>query len=207
MIKAPIPANDYLRVRNLQELNILNTPAEEEFTNIVRLVSSVCKVPIAMISLVDDSREWFKAKVGTAVSEVNRENSFCGHAIADGNHFFQVEDMLKDVRFFDNPMVISSPAIRFYAGVQLVSRKGFNIGMLCVNDIKPNSLNKEQIFALQVLADCVIKLLDLRILYKEADEKNRKIQFQDQMQQRLLSIIAHDAELYQQHRVSKTTRK
>lgn len=197
MIKAPILANDYLRVQNLNDLEVLDTTEEEEFSDITLLASSICNTPIALISLVDYSREWFKAKVGVNTSHVNRDISFCGHAIAQNEVFFQIEDTLKDVRFFDNPQVAASNGIRFYAGVQLISSEGYKIGMLCVKDHKPGSLTNEQIFALKVLAKCVSKLLELRSLHKQTEEKNRKLEHQDQMQETLLSIIAHDAQLYQ----------
>lgn len=199
MIKAPILTNDDLRVQNLYDLEILDTNEEDDFTNITRLASSVCNTPIALISLLDNSREWFKAKVGISMTQVNRNISFCGHAIAQDNDFFQIENTLKDVRFFDNPLVVSAPYIRFYAGVQLIS-KGLKLGMLCVKDTKPGLLTQEQIFALRVLANCVTKLLELRRIHKQSDEKTLKIKAQDQMQERLLSMIAHDAQLYQMSR-------
>ena len=192
MLKAPIPANDYLRVQNLHELGILDSPQEDEFTDIVQLASRICDAPISLISLVDYSRQWFKAKVGIDATETPRDISFCGHAILMDHDFFEVADALQDARFFDNPLVLSAPNIRFYAGVQLVSRKGFKIGMLCVNDTKPNKLNQEQIFALRVLGNHVAKLLDLRITRKQSDEKTRKIESQNEVLKKMLSIIAHD---------------
>ena len=192
MIKAPIPANDLLRVQNLHELGILDSPQEDEFTDIVQLATRICNTPISLISLVDYSRQWFKAKVGVDTTETARDISFCGHAIAMEHDFFEVEDALKDSRFFDNPLVLSAPNIRFYAGVQLVSRKGFKIGMLCVNDTKPNKLTNEQMFALRVLGNHVAKLLDLRITRKQSDEKSKKIESQNEILKKMLSIIAHD---------------
>ncbi len=192
MIKAPIPENDFMRVQNLHELAILDTPEEDEFTDIVELASHICNMPISLISLVDESRQWFKAKKGVSASETSRDISFCGHAIAAENNFFEVIDAIKDERFFDNPLVISDPEIRFYAGVQLISRKGFKIGMLCVNDNKPGKLSGEQIFALKVLGNHVAKLLDLRITRKHSEEKTAKIQMQNNLLTKMVSIITHD---------------
>jgi signal transduction histidine kinase len=192
MIKAPIPANDKLRVQDLYELGILDTPEEDEFTDIVELASRICHTPISLISLVDYSRQWFKAKLGVTATETPRDISFCGHAIVIDNDFFEVPDAMKDIRFLDNPLVTGEPNIRYYAGVQLVSKKGFRIGMLCVNDTKPNKLTEEQIFALRVLGNHVAKLLDLRITKKQSEEKSKKIQSQNEVLQRMLSIIAHD---------------
>ncbi len=192
MIKAPIPPDDLLRLQDLYELGILDTPEEDELTEIVQLASRICGTPISLISLVDHTRQWFKAKVGVDAKETPRDISFCGHAIVMDKPFFEVADALKDTRFFDNPLVISSPNIRFYAGVQLVSKKGFKIGMLCVNDIKPNKLTEEQVFALKVLGNHVAKLLDLRITRKQSDEKSKFIESQNAVLRKMISIIAHD---------------
>lgn len=201
MSKPPIVINDYLRVQSLHDLEILDTPEEEEYTNIVLLSSAICKTPIALISLLDDSRQWFKAKTGVSETQTARDISFCGHAIAKENNFFQVEDALKDVRFFDNPRIVAGLKIRFYAGVQLISRDGYKIGMLCVNDTKPNALMDEQIFALQVLADSVTKLMELRFIHKQLDEKTKKIESFARTEEMLLHMMAHDSELYQKSRV------
>ncbi len=192
MIKAPIPENDLIRVQNLYELGILDTPEEDEFTDIVELASKICNTPISLISLVDYSRQWFKAKVGVNATETPRDISFCGHAIVMDNDFFEVPDALKDIRFLDNPLVTGEPNIRYYAGVQLISKKGFHIGMLCVNDTKPNKLTEDQIFALKVLGSHVAKLLDLRITKKQSEEKSIKIESQNAVLRKMLSIIAHD---------------
>jgi len=172
MIPAPIPADDLLRLHDLHELGILDTPEEEEFNEIVQLASKICHTPISLISLVDYSRQWFKAKVGVEATETARDISFCGHAIVMDNPFFEVVDALADQRFFDNPLVVENPKIRYYAGVQLVTKKGARIGMLCVNDTKPNKLTDEQVFALKVLGNHVAKLLDLRITKKQLEQKN-----------------------------------
>jgi signal transduction histidine kinase len=189
---APIASSEYQRVLNLYELGILDTPDETEFNNIVQLACCICNTPISRISLVDQSRHWFKAKKGIDVSETTRNISICGHAIAMENEFFEVEDTLKDKRFFDNPLVLGSPNIRYYAGVQLVSKDGFKIGMLCVNDIKPNKLNEEQIFGLKVLGNHVVKLLDMMIEKNLSEEQSIKIESQNEILRKMLSIIAHD---------------
>lgn len=170
MIEAPTPDNDYLRLKALYDMNILDTVDEEVYTDIVKLASSICKTPIALISLVDDSRQWFKARVGLTTVETARNISFCGHAIAQEQNFFQVEDTLKDERFIDNPLVVEEPNIRFYAGMPLKSVKGYKIGMLCVIDKKPNVLTDEQIFALKVLSNYAMMLMDVRIMHTAVRE-------------------------------------
>ncbi|TAJ48810.1 MAG: sensor histidine kinase [Chitinophagaceae bacterium] len=192
MIPAPIPADDLLRLHDLHELGILDTPEEEEFNEIVQLASKICHTPISLISLVDYSRQWFKAKVGVEAAETPRDISFCGHAIVMDSPFFEVVDALKDKRFFDNPLVVKTPNIRYYAGVQLVTKNGSRIGMLCVNDTKPNKLTDEQVFALKVLGNHVAKLLDLRITKKQLEAKTAQIENQNQVLTKMISIIAHD---------------
>lgn len=192
MIPAPIPADDLLRLHDLHELGILDTPEEEEFNEIVQLASKICHTPISLISLVDYSRQWFKAKVGVEAAETPRDISFCGHAIVMDSPFFEVVDALKDKRFFDNPLVVKTPNIRYYAGVQLVTKNGSRIGMLCVNDTKPNKLTDEQVFALKVLGNHVAKLLDLRITKKQLEAKTTQIENQNQVLTKMISIIAHD---------------
>lgn len=172
MILATNPTNDTLRVADLHSLEILDTPPEDDFDDIVQLASTICNTPISLVSMVDQSRQWFKAKVGIEDTETARDISFCGHAILVDHYFFEIEDALKDTRFFDNPLVVKKPNIRFYAGVQLISKKGFKIGMLCVNDTKPNKLNQKQIFALRVLGNHVAKLIDLKITRKQSELKN-----------------------------------
>jgi GAF domain-containing protein len=200
MSKPPVVINENLRVQSLHDLQILDTPEEDEYTNIVLVTAAVCNTPIATISLLDTSRQWFKAKTGLTEIQTDRDISFCGHAIAQDNKFFQVEDTLKDTRFYDNPMVVSGPKIRFYAGVQLFSRMGYKIGMLCVNDTKPNALTDQQIFTLQVLANAVSKLLELRFIHKQSEEKTRKIEAHARTQEMLLHMMAHDSQLYHNNR-------
>jgi len=200
MTKPPVLTNEILRIQCLHDLQILDTPEEEEYTNIVLVACYVCNTPIAAISLLDTSRQWFKAKTGITEKQTNRDISFCGHAIAYENKFFQVEDTLEDNRFSDNPMVVSGNKIRFYAGVQLFSRMGYKLGMLCVNDTKPNALTDGQMFTLQVLADTVSKLIELRFIHKQSEEKSRKIESHARTEEMLLHMMAHDSQLYHDNR-------
>lgn len=192
MIPAPIPEDDKLRLHDLYELGILDTEEEEEFNEVVELASHICHTPISLISLVDISRQWFKAAKGVSAKQTRRDISFCGHAIVKDNPFFEVEDAWEDIRFADNPMVLNNPHIRYYAGVQLLSKNGSRIGMLCVNDTKPNKLNDEQVLALKVLANHVSKMLDLRLAKKQLEEKNRELEARSEVHTKMISIIAHD---------------
>ena len=148
------------RLNDLRNYLMLDTPEDLELDKITKIASKVCKTPIALISLVDEKRQWFKSKVGLDVSETHRDISFCTHAICHSNIFI-VEDASKDSRFKDNTLVLNDPHIRFYAGYPLKSKNGFNIGTLCVIDKKKNSLNQDQIDILENLSKHVIDYFEI----------------------------------------------
>ncbi len=198
MIKASIPENDDERLKKLNSYQILDTPSETDYDELVQLASQICNVPISLMTLVDKDRQWFKANVGLPVSETPREISFCGHAINE-NNLFIVEDASKDERFSDNPLVTSDPNIRFYMGMPLTTPDGFNIGTLCVIDHEPRVLTKEQENAIRVLAKKVVNHLELRNqineiknAYVELYEERENYQRINKIYQKLLSIVGHD---------------
>jgi GAF domain-containing protein len=160
-MKAPLPENEGARLEALRQYEILDTDPEESFNDLTRLAAYVCNTPIALITLVDEHRQWFKSRVGLSEEETSRDISFCAHAILQDGPFI-VRDALDDVRFRTNPMVTALPHIRFYAGSPLMSPEGFKIGTLCVIDSKPRELTPEQIAALKILGNQVITQLDLR---------------------------------------------
>lgn len=162
MIKAPIISNEKMRQAELEEYKILNTGVEQNYNDFVQFAAKICKSPISLISFIDNERQWFKAKVGIEVDSTARDISFCGHAIASKEDVFIVTNALKDKRFFDNPLVIDSPAIRFYAGVPIVMPSGHSMGTLCVIDNKPRRLSKKQKESLKILASQVVTQLELR---------------------------------------------
>jgi len=149
-----IPANEDERLASLCHLNILDTGSEEGFDRLTRLAQSHFKVPIALVSLVDSHRQWFKSRQGLNATETPRDISFCGHAIL-GTDIFCVPDTLEDPRFCDNPLVTSPPSIRFYAGAPLSVSNGMKIGTLCIIDTAPRSWSAEDARILRDLADCV----------------------------------------------------
>ena len=169
MIEPIIPHQEEARIKALESYKILDTLAEKEFDEITLLASEICKVPISLISLVDGDRQWFKSKVGLNAEETSRQISFCGHAINSPGEILIVPDARLDERFFDNPLVIGSPDIVFYAGVPLVDDAGFALGTLCAIDTEPNSLTVNQQAGLKVLANQIISLLSLRKKRMELD--------------------------------------
>jgi signal transduction histidine kinase len=183
-MKADIPVNENLRLADLYQYDILDTPEEEEFDHLVKLASRICNAPISLISLLDAERQWFKARVGMDEPETPRDISFCSHGILNGNIFI-VPDATNDARFTNNPLVTGSKGIRFYAGVPLTSQAGNNLGMLCVIDTVPRNLNHEQQEALMVIGKQVVKQMELRL-------KNQELERITETQRRMISIIAHD---------------
>lgn len=181
---ATLPENEQERLKTLEAYQILDSEDEIEFNEIVQLASQICESEISLISLIDESRQWFKAKVGLSAKETPRDHAFCAHAI-HSSEIMEVEDTHGDQRFFDNPLVLDDPRIRFYAGMPLETQSGYRLGTLCVIDSKPKALNDKQRFALKILANQVIKLMELRI-------RNFQLQENIEVRNRLLSVIAHD---------------
>ena len=164
------PANEEARVIALDKYAILDTDPEQSFDDLTLLASYVCKTPMALISLVDEDRQWFKSRVGIDASETSRDIAFCSTAILQSD-VFVVPDALADERFRDNPLVVSDPHIRFYAGAPLINEDGYALGTLCVIDRAPRDLAPDQKEALQALSRLVLVHLEFRrnlILLKEA---------------------------------------
>lgn len=160
---APLPVNEAGRLRTLDRYAILDTPPEASFDRITRMASTVFGAPIALVSLIDADRQWFKSRQGLDAEETPREQAFCAHAILEAEPFV-VEDATTDARFIDNPLVTGAPDIRFYAGAPLTAPDGHNLGTLCVIDRAPRSFGAEQRRLLADFAAMVVDELELRRL-------------------------------------------
>jgi diguanylate cyclase (GGDEF)-like protein len=151
MIEAPIPANEPTRLKALQKTQLLDTPLEERFERITRLVCRLLGVPTASISLVDETRQWFKSVQGSALTETSRKISFCSHTILSDDVLL-VPDATLDERFHDNPLVTGAEAVKFYAGHPLKAQDGSRVGVLCAIDHKPRDFSAEDLQTLRDLA-------------------------------------------------------
>ncbi len=151
MLAPALPPDEATRVSTLRSLNILDTSAEERFDRLTRLAKRLFGVPIALVSLVDADRQWFKSCFGLGATETSRDISFCGHAILDDD-ILMIPDALLDERFFDNPLVTGDPRIRFYAGYPLRVPNGSKLGTLCLIDVKARELDDEERDLLRDLA-------------------------------------------------------
>jgi len=154
-MKASLPANETARLECLRRYRILDTAPEAVFDDLAALAAHVCGAPIALISLIDGERQWFKSAVGLSAREASREFAFCSHSILQQD-LLVIPDALKDRRFANNPFVTSDPCIRFYAGAPLVTTDGHALGTLCVIDIVPRELGAEARKALRILSHQVM---------------------------------------------------
>jgi len=160
-MKANIPSHEATRLEALKQYEILDTSPEQAYDDLTALAAFICNVPVALISLVDSDRQWFKSKVGLDIAETSRNVSFCAHAILNES-IMVVNDALLDDRFRDNPLVTCEPKFRFYAGIPLRTRDNPPIGTLCVLDYQPRELSEHQIETLKALARQVVAQLELK---------------------------------------------
>lgn len=169
-MESVLPDNEALRLEALLRYRILDTSSEVAFDELTSLAAFICKTPIALITLIDSDRQWFKSKVGLTTSETPRSAAFCAHAILHKEPLI-VPDALQDPRFATNPLVTEDPHIRFYAGAPLTTPQGFRIGTLCVIDRVPRQLNLEEITALEALSRQVVSQIELRYLKNHCSNK------------------------------------
>ena len=184
MISAPLHPQESNRISALLEMEILDTEDELAFDELTKIASFICGTNIALISLVDNDRQWFKSRVGLEATETPRELAFCSHAILQ-EEIFEIPNAKKDERFHDNPLVTGDPNIRFYAGAPLVTDNNMPLGTLCVIDPSPMMLNDEQRAALKVLANQVVGQMKLRL-------QHRRLQRSSKQRDQIFATIAHD---------------
>lgn len=173
-MSAATPQNEKRRLEVLWQYDVLDTLPEALFDDLTELAAGICEAPIALISLVDEKRQWFKSKFGTTLNETSRDVSFCAHAIQQPDLFI-IPDAAKDERFANNPLVISDPKIRFYAGAPLTTPDGYALGTLCIIDQVPRELRSEQKQALRILARHVVSQLELRRRMQEVQQRRAEI--------------------------------
>lgn len=199
MHAAQLPPNETKRLEALHRYEMLDTEPEPSFDDLAALAAHVCGTPAAMVSLVDERRQWFKARVGIDLAETCREHAFCAHAILTPDPLI-VPDASKDARFHDNPLVTAAPGIRFYAGVPLVTPESVALGTLCVVDVAPRSLSQRETDALAALARQVVALIQTRRLHSALNEQNQKLSEEVSLRRKsehALKLRSHELEIAQ----------
>lgn len=180
------------RIKLLKSYSILDTLPESDYDNLTALAAQICETPIALITFIDNDRQWFKSRQGVSIAEIPREISFCAHAINDPNPLFEINDARNDARFFDNPLVKGAENVIFYAGVSIKNLNGLPLGTICVIDHKPKILTEDQKVALQALADQTMKLLELRLNKIELKKTVVALKKKNDDLERFAHIAAHD---------------
>lgn len=197
-MNAPLPDHESERLQALQHYDVLDSDPEAAFDDLVQLAAYICETPIALISLLDDCRQWFKAKIGIEVAETPRDLAFCAHAILQPDDVLIVPDALQDQRFATNPLVTSDPYIRFYAGAPLKTPDGYPLGTLCVIDRTPRQIRPEQVQALQRLSRQVVSQLELRRSLAQTLQNTAELQRDELARRRVEAALRESEERFHQ---------
>ena len=192
---AVLPSNEKKRLSALKDLKIFNTGPEQNYDNITKLASFICKVPVSLITLIGKEKQWFKSKVGTDICEANRDISHCSHTILQPDELMEVKDMRADPRFVDNPYTTGETPILFYAGMPLKAHNGTVVGTLCVMDTKPNSLDTVQKDALKALANQVENLFELRRKNLHLEKTRIKLKTRNAQLKDFAGTVSHDMKM------------
>jgi CheY-like chemotaxis protein len=191
MIPPKQTPNEAQRLETLRRYEILDTETEAAFDEIAWLAARVCDTPMAIVSLVDEQRQWFKARIGLEVTQTPRRLSFCGHAIHHDESFV-IPNALEDERFRDNPLVLDAPYIRFYAGVPLAAPNGERIGTLCVLDTRPRHLDEGTLRSLRTLSNQVMAQLELRLKSAELRLLGQDTEPAERARRALFATLGHE---------------
>ncbi|MGM0635874.1 MAG: sensor histidine kinase [Bacteroidota bacterium] len=195
MKNTPFPTDEKKRLLALKKLNILDTKPEQEFDEISELASIICDTPVALISLLDKERQWFKSCIGTRPQEEEYKYSFCKEAIKHDQKIFEVSDAQSDPRFKDNPYTFGENPIIFYAGVPLRNEEGYALGTLCVVDDEPRKLTEKQQKSLVYLANQVVKLFELRTKNNGLRETQKLLREKNTQLKNFAGVVSHDMKM------------
>ena len=192
MKPADIPENELERLKVLRTYNLLDTLPDEDYDAITKIAAAICNTPIALISIIDENRQWFKSRHGLETTETARDFAFCAHSILNPDELFIVNDARKDNRFHDNPLTVSDPNVVFYAGAPLNSLEGHSLGTLCVIDNEPKDLNENQKESLKLLSRQVTLLFELRKKNQELLKANEEVQRLNNQLSEFAYRLSHD---------------
>jgi len=196
MSTTTLPANEAERLAALVGYEILDTPPDQAFQDLVDIAAAACDTPMAMVTLIDTERQWVKAAVGMPTGECRRDDSLCTHAILMPHQAMVVEDAAADTRFRDNPFVHGGPRIRFYAGAPLVTPDGHALGAVCVMDVQPRTLSPRQLGALEGLARQAVAQIELRRAYRELrHHASERAWYEGQLEAAQRSLMEENAQL------------
>ena len=195
MQKPALPANEQIRLSELRQLALLHTEPDPNYDTITRLAAAICEVPIALVSLIDADKQWFKAKIGWDLCDTARDISFCAHAILQPREITIIPDSRLDERFKGNPLLTSDYPVIFYAGVPLLSKTGNPIGTLCIIDHKPRNLSEAQISALKDLALQVENLFELRRSNLQLQEVEQLLTKKNEQLKKFAGTVSHDMKM------------
>lgn len=192
-MKPPVPQNELKRLKALQNYQLLDTLPEQSFDDLTKIASFICKTPVALISLVDKDRQWFKSKMGIVDSETSRDVAFCSYAINHPDQVMEIPNTLEDDRFRSNPFVVDdSSHFRYYAGAPLVNEEGYALGTICVLDTVPRKLSEEQLDALQALSRQVVNQMEHSLKIRQLKSSNQEIRKLSAEKGRFLGNMSHE---------------
>ncbi len=195
MLSAAIPINENFRLDALKSLDILDTQSEKEFDDITALATYICDTDLALISLVDKDRQWFKSKQGLVTCETPRNNSLCSHAILNPDKPLIVRDTREDKRFNQSPIILEGRQIIFYIGIPIIDKDGFALGTLCVMDTKPRDLTEKQVSSLKSLANQIIILFELNKKNNYLEKIQLELKKRNQSLREFARVISHDLKM------------